>query len=148
MAKFDLYFQGKKPENVTGTKFFTSGFNRSIAVRGPQKLVNQWIKRFMTSRGSDPTDTEAGTEFPGLFGSNITSMQDIRDVVLLAIDACDAQIHAIQRVTQPDEDELLLRSSLTAFQVTSEDGFEAWITIGNVAGAEVTLRLPDYSTRT
>lgn len=147
MPTYDLYFQGKKPEDVTGTKFFTSGFERSLAVRGPQKLACQWIKRFMTSRGSDPTNVETGTEFSSLIGANITSMQDVRDVVLLAIEACDKQIHDLQRVTQPDPDEILLKSTLTAFQVTSEDGFEAWVTIGNVAGDKITIKLPDYSTR-
>lgn len=147
MPTYDLYIKAKEPEDVHGFKFFTTGFNRSVGVRGPYKLIVQWIKRFMTTKGSDPTEPESGTDFPNLIGSNIVSMADVRDVVLLSIQDCNSQIEEIQRETQPDEDEQLLSAVLTKFVPWGEDGFEAWVTISNVAGAEVTVRLPDLATR-
>lgn len=145
---YDLYIKAKDPDSVVGFKFFTTGFKRTVGVRGPYKLIVQWIKRFMTTKGSDPTNLEEGTDFPSLIGSNIVSMADIRDVVMLSIQDCNSQIEAAQRETRPDEDEQLESAVLTRFQAWGKDGFEAWVTITNVAGASVTVRLPDLATRT
>lgn len=144
---FDFYYKGKEPEDVHGFKFFTSGFNRSIGVRGLWKLTLQWLKRFMTTKGSDPLRPEEGTEFPNLIGSNIVSMTDVRDVVLLAIEDCNEQMATVQQVTQPAKDELLLTAVLTKFEPLGSDGFDAWITISNVEGTELTINLPQLATR-
>lgn len=145
--KYDFYFQAKKPEDVHGFKFFTSGFERTIAVRGLWKLTCQWLKRFMTPKGSDPLRPEEGTEFPKLIGSNITSMQDVRDVVLLAIEDCNEQMKTAQRLSQPDPDEMLRTAVLTSFEVTSEDGFDAYVTLSSLAGGSLTVKLPEMATR-
>jgi len=148
MSTYDLYITGKTEENVEGFATFTTGFNRSIGVRGPYKLITQWVKRFLTTKGTDPTDPEGGTEFPLLIGSNIVSEADVRDVVLLAIEDCNAQISEIQQDTQPDLDEQLLSAVLTKFEVVSADEVEAWVTIRNAKGEALTVRLPDFATRT
>lgn len=144
---YDIYFQGVAEKDVNSIRFFTFGFNRSIAVRGVQKLILLWLKCLMTPKGSDPTNISAGTDFPNLIGSNISSMADVRDVVLLAIDDCNTQIKAIQRVTLPDEDETLASASLTKFQALGEDGFEAWVDIKNIKGTVLTIDLPSMATR-
>lgn len=145
---YDLYFQGKKQEETHGFKFFTSGFDRSIGVRGLWKLTLQWLKRFMTTKGSDPLRPEEGTEFPNLFGSNIVNMFDVRDVILLAIEDCNAQMLTVQQQTQPDQDELFLTAVLSKFEFLGDDGFEVWITVSNVERSELTVDLPRFSTRT
>lgn len=148
MAKYDLYLQGKEEENLDGFRTLTIGFNRSVGVRGPQKLVLQWLKRFLTSKGSDPTDVEAGTEFPSLIGANVSNVTDLRDVVLLAIQDCNEQVLEAQRITQFDEDEQLQTAVLTKFELKAEqDGFDAYVTISNLAGAELLIQLPDIATR-
>ena len=101
----------------------------------------------MTPKGSDPTEPEYGTEFTRLIGTNITNMQDLRDVVVLAIEDCNTQIQAIQRKTQPATDEALLTAVLTQFQADGEDGFTALVTIRSLANKELTIRLPDLATR-
>lgn len=146
-STFDLYFQAKEQENISGFKFFTSGFNRSIGVSGFWKLILQWLKRFMTTKGSDPTRPEEGTEFPNLIGSNIVSMTDVRDIVLLAIEDCNTQMLTVQQQTQPAPDELLLTAVLTKFDVLGADGFEAWVTISNTANTELTIKLPQFATK-
>ena len=144
---FDMYFQGKEQESISGFKFFTTGFNRTIGVRGFWKLILQWLKRFMTTKGSDPTRPSEGTEFPNLIGSNISSMTDVRDIVLLAIEECNAQMLTVQQQTQPDKDELLLTAVLTKFEPLGADGFEAWVTISNVENTELTIQLPQFATK-
>ena len=145
---FDLYFQPKEEANITGFKIFTSGFNRSIAVRGPWKLLTQWLKRFMTTKGSDPLRPDEGTDFPNLIGSNVTSISDIRDIVLLSIQDCNDQVYSIQETVPPDEDEQLDVAVLDDIQTGGEDTVVMYISISNVAGNTVQVRLPLLSTRT
>lgn len=145
---YDFYFQSKTNEATIGFKFFTSGFNRTIAVRGLWKLTLQWLRRFMTAKGSDPLRVEEGTEFPNLIGSNIVNAQDIRDVVLLSITDCNEQIYTVQQSTQPPADETLLTAALTKFELLGSDGFEAWVNISNALNEEVAVAIPDFATRT
>lgn len=148
MAKYDAFYNGTEEETQRLFRFFTFGFNRSVGIRGPQKLALQWLKCLMTTKGSDPTNLEYGTDFPNLIGSNIQSMQDVRDVVLLCIQDCNDQIMRIQRDTRPDLDEILLSATLTKFDLTGADGFDAYVTVTNAKNAEVTVNLPALVTRT
>lgn len=148
MAKFDAFYGGTDEETQRLFRFFTFGFDRSVGVRGPQKLVLQWLKCLMTTKGSDPTDLEYGTEFPNLIGSNVRAMQDLRDVVMLCVQDCNEQILKLQQTTQPDLDELLLTATLVKFDLLGDDGFEAHVTISNAKGKELTINLPSLATRT
>lgn len=140
--KYDLHFQGVPEEELVGFKFFTRGFNRTIGVRGLNKLMNLWTKVFLTPQGSDPTNLERGTDFAGLFGSNITAMQDVRDVVLLSITDCNQQIFEIQRLSPPDTDETLRTAVLTSFTQLTADRIEVYVSISNVKGEEATTLIP------
>lgn len=142
MATYDFHFQGVPEEELVGFKFFTRGFNRTVAVRGINKLMNLWTKIFLTPKGSDPTNLERGTDFAGLFGSNITSTQDVRDVVLLSITDCNQQILDLQRIKPPDTDETLRTAVLTDFQRLSADRIEVYVTISNVENEEATTLIP------
>jgi hypothetical protein len=145
--KYDLYIQGKDPSEVNSLKVFTRAFSRSVGIRGVQKLVVQWVKRFMTPKGTDPTNLDDGTDFPNLIGSNIVSETDLRDVTMLAIEECNEQIKTVQQVTQPDEDETLLTAVLSDFKSWGDDGFEAYITISNLQNEEAEVVLPGLATR-
>jgi len=142
MAKYDFYFQGIPEDELTGFKFFTRGFDRTIAVRGVPKLLNIWTKIFLTPKGSDPTNLERGTDFPGLFGANITSTSDVRDVVLLSIDDCNKQIFALQRVSLPDMDETLKTAVLRTLNRTAADRIDVYVDITNLKNQELTVLIP------
>ena len=142
MALYDFYFQGVPEEELVGFKFFTRQFNRTIAVRGINKLLNLWVKIFLTPTGTDPTNLERGTEFPRLFGSNITSMLDVRDVVLLSIDDCNKQIFNLQRIATPDIDETLRTAVLQQFLQISADRIEVYVGITNLKNEEATVLVP------
>ena len=144
---FDIYFQAKSPDHIEGFKFFTFGFDRTVAVRGFWKLITHWLKRFMTPKGTDPLRPEDGTDFMNLIGSNITVFADIRDVVLLAISDCNEQLATVQQETQPALDETLDSAVLTGFETVGDDGFDAYVTISNLAGESIQVRLPDLATR-
>jgi hypothetical protein len=145
MATYDLYLQGKTEAHLDGFASLTFGFSRTLAVRGPYKLAVQWLKRFLTTRGSDPFRPDDGTDFPKLIGSNIASSTDVRDVVLLAIQDCNQQIFDLQSQNPPDLDEQLLTATLDQFDANGADGYDAWVTISNAAGQAITVRLPDLA---
>ena len=145
MATYDIYLQGKTEEGMTGFRSLTFGFTRTIAVRGPYKLVIQWLKRFLTTKGSDPLRPDDGTDFPRLIGSNVTSMTDVRDIVMLAIQDCNQQIFVAQQQNPPDLDEQLLTATLERFETNGVDGFDVWVRISNAAGQEMVIRLPDLA---
>lgn len=140
--KFDLHFQTVDEANRVGFRFFTRAFNRTVGVRGVNKLRNLWTKILLTPKGSDPTNLERGTDFPALIGSNIISQDDVRDVVLLAISDCNEQIAKLQRTVLPDADETLRTATLLQFSVPSEDGIEVWIGLTNVKGESATILIP------
>jgi len=145
--KFDLYYQAL--DNPTSLRIFTTGFDRSVGVRGALKMVLQWLKILMTKKGSDPTDVEYGTDFTNLIGANIRSKRDLQDVVLLSIQAANNQLTKIQRNSQPDLDETLKSASLAKFEFDdTAPGFDAYVTFTNLADKEITLLLPDFATRT
>ncbi|MBU1891230.1 hypothetical protein KJ782_07170 [Patescibacteria group bacterium] len=140
--KYDFHFQGVAPADLTGFKFFTRGFSRTVAVRGINKLINVWTKLFLTSKGSDPTDIDRGTTFPALIGSNITDAQGLRDVVLLAIADCNAQLQVLQRQSIPDLDETLRSATLTQFGQLTPDGIQVYIGITNMKDEQASILLP------
>lgn len=142
MATYDLHFQAVEEDELVGFRFFTRAFNRTVAVRGVNKLMNLWTKLFLTPKGSDPTNLERGTDFAKLIGSNIVSVQDIRDVVLLSISDCNRQLAEIQRTTLPDDDETLRTAVLLNFETPTTDGIRVWIGITNVKNEEATVLIP------
>jgi hypothetical protein len=139
---YDIYLKGKTNGDQPGFKSFTFGYDRTIAVSGPYKLATQWLKRFLTTRGSDPCSPDDGTDFPTLIGSNMTNATDVRDVVLLAIQDCNAQIYKIQQQQVLPLDEQLATATLTDFQALDDDGFAVWVTIRNAKGTELVVPLP------
>jgi hypothetical protein len=146
MATYDLHFQGVDEAELEGFKFFTRGFSRTVAVRGINKLLNFWTKMFLTPKGSVPTNLEEGTEFASLFGSNIVSMQALRDCVRLAINDCNDQIFEIQRATAPDIDETLKTAVLISFDQVSADRIDVYIGITNAEDQEATILVPLLAT--
>jgi hypothetical protein len=148
MATYDIYFQLVPASEQSGvSKFFTFGFKSAIGVKGPQKLINRWLKCLMTPQGSDPFNASVGTGFSDLIGSNIYGFQDVLDAVVLFIQDCNDQIFTWDRLYLPPEDEMLLSASLVKLEPRGSDGFDAWVQIRNVAGIVVTLTLPSIATR-
>lgn len=144
MPRFDLHFQALTEEEQTATfKFVGWGFNPSIAVKGFQMLVNQWLLCFLTPRGSDPTDLLRGTDFTKLVGSSLPP-QDARDVVSIAIDTCNDQVSDFQlNDTTLNPTEQLAGATIVNFiENTTGPGFSVYIELKNQAGERLVLNLP------
>ena len=147
---FDIHFQ-PIPVDLQrgGGTLFTFGFKSAVGVQGPQKLINRWVKCFLTPAGSDPYDPAIGTGFANLIDSNMSNFQDVRDAVALFIDDCNAQIFAWDRQYLPPSNEQLLNATLTQITPTATgDGFDAWVKIQNAANDTAVIQLPTIASRT
>lgn len=139
---YDIHFQVvPEEEQRAGGRMLSFGYTGTLGVRGPQKLINKWIKCLLTPRGSNPLNRSEGTDFANLIGANMSSVQDVRDLVVLAVGECNDQIFAIDRRTAPPADERLLSATLSSFQALP-DGFEAHISLKNVEGTVAVFPLP------
>jgi hypothetical protein len=112
MANYDIHFQLVAKEKQIGGKFFSFGFKSAIGVAGPQKLINRWLKTFLTPKGSDPYDLSIGTNFYNLIGSNISTFQDIKDALALAVEDCNDQIRKSDRRRLAVDNERLQTATL------------------------------------
>lgn len=144
MPRFDLHFQAlTEAEQLNTFKFVGWTYNPSIAVRGFQMLINQWLLCFLTPRGSDPTDLQRGTDFTRLIGSNLPA-QDAQDVVNIAVDTCNDQVGAFQAddVTLTATERLASASITNFIENTTAPGFSVYIELKNQAGERLVLNLP------
>ena len=143
MAGYDIHFQPVPASEVFGFKTFEFGYKAALKVKGPQALVNRWVKTLMTPRGSDPLYTSEGTAFWNLPGSNITDVSnDLSDAVNLSIQDANDQVHQQDIAGLFPDNERLLNAELLNFQPNSSgDGFDVWVRIRNVAGESIIFRL-------
>lgn len=140
---YDVYFKilDADIQRATG-KIFTFGYVSAVGVRGPEKLVNRWVHCLLTPKGSDPMDPGYGTECAGLIGTNVSTVDDAVDALAIYIDDCNEQIHALDRLIFPPNDERLQTAELIKVVLMDPDGFQAWVNIKNMAGQKITMALP------
>lgn len=146
-ATFDIHFQMLPIAEQTSTRVFGFGFVSAVGVRGPQKLINRWLKCFLTQQGTDPLTATYGTGFASLIGSNISSIPDIIDAVSLFILDCNAQIKALETANFTPADEQLASATILKIVEQGDDGLQIWIGITNAAGLQTPVLLPSTSTR-
>lgn len=150
MAKFDVHFQivPEEEQQYAAGRVFSFGYTSALGVKGPQKLVNRWLKCLFTRKGTDVLSREYGTGFPELIGSNISRQQDFTDAVSVFIQDCNAQITAFDQAQFPPEDERLDSANLTSVVPRGADGYDVYVTIKNAAGTLLTVQVPTGTTRT
>ena len=146
---YDIHFQPVPKAEVEGLKVFTFGFTATLKVQGLQSLVNRWAKTFMTPKGSDPLDPDAGTDFANLAGSNVDrNSPELRDVTIISVDETNEQVRAQDIAGFYDSSESLLTATLEGFKQTEDGtGLEVWVTITNVDEDQLTVKLMELATR-
>ena len=147
--RYDIHFQPVPTGEVSGLKVFTFGFTAALKVSGLQALVNRWTKTFMTPKGSDPYDANAGTDFANLAGSNVNSKSPgLRDVTIISIDDANAQVAEQDLAGVYSSEESLLVATLIGFRETEDGaGLEVWVKITNMEEETLTVRLAEFATR-
>jgi hypothetical protein len=146
-TRFDIHFQILPKEQQVSTRVFGFGFVSAVGVRGPQKLINRWLKCLMTPQGSDPFDPTYGTGFANLIGSNIKSVEDVTEAAALFIQDANDQIRAFDKANFTPVDERLQTATIAKIVELGDDGFEIWVNITNAAGLTTPVVLPSTSTR-
>jgi hypothetical protein len=149
MATYDIYFSilPEAEQIAAAGRVFSFGYTSAVGVRGPQKLVNRWLKCLFTRRGTDPLDTAYGTGFTDLIGSNLSRRKDFTDAAAMAVSDCNSQITAMDQALFPPDNERLQSASITSLVPRGADGYDVYVTIKNVAGELLTMLLPSGSTR-
>jgi len=150
LSTFDTHIQLKPAaEQTTGYGTFVYGFNKHIGIRGMQKLINKYLKTLMTLEGTDLSDRMGGTRFPALIGSNVTSVQDLQDIVATAVTKAEATIIRYQSLEPSDDPEEILQSAKMTSLVVDDNGvgFEVSILLKNQAGRSLQFILPTRALR-
>ena len=145
MPTYDTYIELLTEEQQTTLrKTYHYRFRKHIAVKGFQKLINQWVKCFLTTEGSNLSDSSYGTRVPLLIGSNITSRRNISDVVQAGITATNDTIFLYQSDDPPDDDtEILEDASLQGLLFSSDGtGIEIYVELKNQAGELLVTQIP------
>ncbi len=134
MSGYDIHFQPVPAGEVRGYKCFEFGFQAALKVKGPQALVNRWVKTLMTPLGSDPLYPSEGTTFSGLVGGNVSGTSvNIEDLVSIAFQEASDQVKAQDLEGYFPDNERLQSAELMEFE-EAVDGFVVWVLIKNVAG--------------
>lgn len=147
MPKYDTYIELVPVEKQEGaaTAVMRYGFDRTIGIDGFQKVVNQWLKAFLTEEGTQPGDREYGTMFPRLIGSNIGDLSDVREIVELSVDSANSDIRRYQASQNIDDPtEIFDTARITSFvsDPQSASGIEIYIRLKNQAGEAIQVQLP------
>lgn len=142
----DIHIQLRDPSRQTVRGLFTFGPSGPIAVEGMQKLVNRWLKVFLTPRGSHPWRRSEGTEFYQLLGGSVESLRGSEALVIEAIDDANEQVSSQDRaeITRPAT-ERLQSAALLRFVEVPPDGIEFWVELRAVSGDVARLVFP-YAT--
>jgi len=149
MATYDMHFQLVPSEEQVSAngRVFTFGFTSAVGVKGPQKLINRWMKCLFTLKGTDLLDKAYGTGFPEIIGSNVSRLSDFTDAMTLFIDDCNSQIKAFDLAQFPPDDERLDTAIITSIVPRGADGYDTYVSIKNVAGTVLTALVPTGPTR-
>ncbi len=147
MSGYDIHFQPVPPGEVWGFKCFEFGFKAALKVKGPQALVNRWVKTILTPLGSDPLYPERGTTLGSLIGGNVSSVSvDLHGLIEIIIEDANEQVREQDLEGFFADDERLQSAELMEFE-ESADGLVMWVLIKNVAGDALPLHLMTLSTR-
>lgn len=125
---------------------YTYGYDRHIAVRGFQKLINRWAKAFLTLQGTDLSRRNYGTAFPALIGSNVTDRGDIQEIVQSSVDKATQDIQqlsadALETGLEFDSEELLDSAKLDALVFPDATGIAVYVTLQNQKGQRLQVLL-------
>lgn len=145
MPTYDLHMQPLAPsvQRATGRPI-GFGYVPAAGTAGFQKLVDQWMRIFLTAKGSDPCDLEFGTGAADLIGSTVTPAHALELMQNFTND-CNAQVRAMQsKVRGKPATELLEDARITRSEADQTGpGIAVWITISNIAGESGVVLLPD-----
>lgn len=144
---YDIHIEGLPEELVQGLGFVTFGdYATPQKVDGIYKVINRFLKCFLTPRGSDPADTEYGTTLMANFGNTYDPRTGF-SLAAQAVEEVTTKIREYDSEYQLPDEERLFSVEIDDFQSTdSQDGFILTVTITNVANTAARFAVPIGST--
>lgn len=100
---FDIHIEAV--ETPIGLRCLSFGdYTQVVGVAGVQKMVDRFLKCFLTPMGSDLGDKTYGTQFAGMIGSNVTPAL-VEQYALAAVSDAEAKLreYDIDGSFTPDE---------------------------------------------
>lgn len=138
MARYSLHFQLIDPnDQALARSNFAFDPHNSIAVKGPQKLINRWLQMFFVPRGSDPLFPGRGTTFATMIGGNVL-FDDLRATIEVSVLECNEQLREIDgRSPWLEPSEKLGNASISYYNQPRQDAVELWVEIQTLSGERV-----------
>lgn len=143
----DVHIQLIDPSEQGWRSIFTFGPTGPRAVTGSIKLLNRWIKVFMTPVNSHPVRRNEGTKFSSLIRSNV-NFSLVQPDILEAVDDATEQVRAEDRRTPSrPPDEAIQSATVVRFNLVGASGVEFWVEVINMLGERVRVLFPYASRR-
>lgn len=144
---FDIHIEGVPQGEIKGSRFLTFGnYDRTLAVRGIQKMVNRYLKCLCTPKGTDISDSEYGTNLMNMFLGNVDT-RSLQQLVALAVQDAEAKIQQYDVENGAPIDERLSGVTIeNLVEDTANVGFNLTLVLSNVAGTKVRVLMPSIPT--
>lgn len=119
----------------------------ALAVEGFTRLIQKWLKCFLTRRGTHPGTPEYGTSFPTLINGNLSTESQTETIVQESISQTNKFIRKTQNEYGLENlSERLQSANLVEFDFFSDKfGFEAIISIQSQADDLSKLDIPQIT---
>lgn len=142
MGRTNIHFQIVDPAAQQRGNVFTFG-DQTRLVDGKYKALDLWLLTFLTPKGSDPTDVEAGTDFAFIVESNVSDPAEFEVYLHEYVDDATAQAKLLQRrVGYLTPDERIRSVEITQFKELGPGRFEFWVDLQVESGAHVRAYIP------
>lgn len=142
MGRTNIHFQIVDPSAQQRGNVFTFG-DQTRLVDGKYKALDLWLITFLTPKGSDPTDAEAGTDFGFIVESNVSDPAELEVYLHEYVDNATAQVKLLQRrVGYLTPDERVRIVEITQFKELGPGRFEFWVDLQVESGAHVSTYIP------
>jgi hypothetical protein len=139
----DLHIRIIDPAQQEANANLLFWFANPMRVEGLQKLANQWMKLFLTPKGSHPWRRNEGTNFPYLLTGNVADPDALRVAVQEHVEDATTQLKLLQRKRlELPASELLLAVNFLRLTQISDTAFDVWVRIVNVERSTLPVLIP------
>lgn len=146
---FDMHIEGIPDNLVHGSKGLWFGnYPLHVGVKGIQKMVDRFMKCFLTPLGSDLTDKNYGTLVAASFGNNIGGRATLKQLVALSVQQAEATLRRYDAEYAVPDEERLSSATMESIEITAAgDGFDVYVRLKNVSGTNVIVLISDAFAR-
>jgi hypothetical protein len=145
VSGFDVHIEGVPVAQVKSTRCVTFGsYGRVLGVKGVQKMVDRFLKCFMTPLGTDISDPSYGTILATSFLGNVNS-GDVYSIALQSVTTAQQKMQEYDSLGNAEDDERLASAQIDDITVDQSGGaIQITLRLTNVAGTVVKTQMSSY----